>query len=67
MNKCYIDGHPCDCGAMDDGGECPLDTYVHDNDGEYDGFGVNPEYEYEARMADQSNRLENTDDCHIRF
>lgn len=29
---CYFDGEECDCGAFDVAGDCPRDTYVHDDD-----------------------------------
>jgi hypothetical protein len=32
MNRCYFDGEECDCGAYDVAGDCPRDTYVHDED-----------------------------------
>lgn len=30
--NCYFDGLPCDCDAHDVVGECPRDTYLHDED-----------------------------------
>jgi hypothetical protein len=30
--KCYVDGEECDCDAFDVAGDCPRDSYAHDDD-----------------------------------
>lgn len=69
--RCYIDGGKCTCRAYDVAAACPKDGYVNDGDdgddldiSDYDGFGVDPEHEYEARI---NNTIGETDDCIYRF
>lgn len=68
--KCYIDGGPCDCNAWDVASACPKDDFENEDDDtfdpDYDGLGVDPETEYEARLSLQPS-IGEYDDAHYRL
>lgn len=35
IQKCYVDGKKCTCGAMDVVGDCPRDGFIHEDE-DYD-------------------------------
>lgn len=36
IQKCYVDGKKCTCGAMDVVGDCPRDGFIHEDEEGYD-------------------------------